>query len=86
MGGESPELAEALLCDGYYIPRRGQDIWALGLTMLDMLGARRPKGHEDILLSTAYEAEARVGNRLPSYLQYLINLKYDKVAYAEQVS
>lgn len=86
MGGESPELAQALLCDGYYIPRSAQDIWALGLTMLEVLGARRPKSHEDLLLSAAYQAEACVGNRLPAYLQYLINLQHAPVPFAEQVS
>ena len=36
--GESPELAQSLLDKGNYVPRMAQDMWGLGLALLDTMG------------------------------------------------
>ena len=85
LGGESPELAKALLKNGRYVPRWQQDMWSLGLLMLDLMCGQRPVDQRPILDSTAYIEATAQSQRLPAHLQYLADQLTDPVPYADKV-
>lgn len=50
VGIEAPEMAQQLHREQLYNPDDPQDVYALGLLLLEMAGGRKPAGHEEALL------------------------------------
>lgn len=85
VGGESPELAKALLETGQYTPRSAQDMWSLGLALLDTMGGQRPFGHYMVLSDSRFQTETAASGRSTTHLEYVAGLLSDPVPYADQV-
>ncbi len=91
-GHEPPEVTQELLTQGWYRPRPGQDVWACGMCMADMMAAKRPRQHLRHLNHPALAAERASSQRdisqLPmheAYYRYLKGLGDCNVAYEQQV-
>lgn len=85
LGNESPEVAESLLRNGSYVPRWNQDMWSLGLLMLDLMYGQRPAEQQRIRQGVAHMRANAKGERLPAHLQYLADQLTDPVPYAAKV-
>ena len=92
MGHEPPEVAQQFLTQGWYRPRPSQDVWACGLTLANMMGAKPPQQHLRLLNHPGFPAERASGRRdiskLPvhkAYYEYLKALSDGGIAYEQQV-